>query len=327
MCTPPFDVLEMPDHTVAQFAADVRYSLSLTPRQIASLYFYDALGSALFDAICELPWYRVTRAETALLTRHGRDILGASAPLGRIVELGAGSGAKLAVLLGRRRTDDPAISLRLIDVSRAALDAAMRSLGQLPGVEIAGHEAPYEAGLAAVAAEPAPAGRTLALFLGSNIGNFDPPAAHTLLARIRGSLRAGDMLLIGTDLVKPEADLLLAYDDPLGVTAAFNLNVFARMNRELGANFDLSALKHIAVWNSDASRVEMHVESRRVQAVDIPAAALSITLERGERIWTESSYKYTVTAASAMLERADFVCQEQWIDAAAGFALSLAVAR
>lgn len=317
----------MHDKHAAQFAADVRHSLSLSPRQVASLYFYDALGSALFDAICELPWYRVTRAETALLVTHGGEILDAAAPLGRVVELGAGSGAKLAALLERRRSDTAPLSLHLIDVSRSALDAAMRSLGQLPGVDVAGHQAPYERGLADVASTPAPAGHTLALFLGSNIGNFDPPAAAALLARIRASLRDGDMLLLGTDLVKPEADLLLAYDDPLGVTAAFNLNVFARMNRELGATFDLSALKHVAVWNAAASRVEMNVEAVRDQRVTIPASELDITLVAGERIWTESSYKYSVADVAAMLERAGFASRAQWLDGTAGFALTLAAVR
>ena len=310
---------------VTQFAADVRHSLGLTPRQVASLYLYDALGSALFDAICELPWYKLTRSETALLHRYGVDILAAVEPLGRIVELGAGSGAKLTVLLSRRDPATP-LSLRLIDVSRSALGNAMRSLGQLPGIEVAGHEAAYERGLEAVAAERVPAGRTLALFLGSNIGNFDPPAADALLVRIRAALNPGDRLLLGTDLVKPEADLLLAYDDPLGVTAAFNLNVFARMNRELGANFDLSALRHVAVWNAGASRVEMHVEATRDQCVDVPASSLNFVLPAGERIWTENSYKYRACDIAVMLARGRFRQSDQWIDAEAGFALTLAEA-
>jgi dimethylhistidine N-methyltransferase len=312
---------------VARFAEDIRHALSLTPRQVPSLYFYDALGSALFDAICELPWYRLTRAESALLERHGADILEDAKPLARIVELGAGSGAKLALLLTQRDSGARPLSLRLIDVSSAALDAAMRSLRQLPGVEVAGHHAAYELGLAAVAAEDAPDGRTLALFLGSNIGNFDPPAADALLRRIRSALVPGDRMLLGTDLVKPEPDLILAYADPLGVTAAFNLNVFARMNRELGATFDLTSLTHVAVWNAAASRVEMHVEASRTHEVHIPVAALTFTFEAGQRIWTESSYKYETSDVSRMLDRAGFDQSHQWIDAAAGYALTLAVAR
>ncbi len=144
---------------------------------------------------------------------------------------------------------------------------------------------------------------------------------------MRASLRGGDLLLIGTDLVKPERELLIAYDDPLGVTAAFNLNLFARMNRELAATFDLRALRHVAVWNAAASRVEMHVEATRRHEVTIPAAGLAFILEAGERIWTESSYKYTMAGAAAMLERSGFVCRQQWVDREAGFALSLAAAR
>ena len=317
----------MRDASAAQFAADVRHSLSLAPRQVASLYLYDALGSALFDAICHLPWYRVTRTETELLERHGARILDAAAPLGRIVELGSGSGAKLATLLGRRHARATPLSLRLIDVSPSALDTAMRSLGQLPGIEVEGYQAAYERGLDTLAAEAAPDGRTLALFLGSNIGNFDPPAAHALLVRIRAALRPGDALLLGADLVKPEADLLLAYDDPLGVTAAFNLNLFVRMNRELGANFDVAGLRHVAVWNPEASRVEMHAEATRDQHVRIPVATLDFALSAGERIWTESSYKYRAGDAAAILARAGFRQAEQWLDAEAGFALTFAEAR
>lgn len=315
----------MPRGNVEAFAADVRRSLLLTPRQVSSKYFYDALGSALFEAICELPWYRVTRAETALIERHGAEILTAAAPLARVVELGVGSGSKLAALLAQRQADAP-LALRLIDVSQAALDAAERVLGQLPALHMTGYEAPYEQGLASVAAEPAPDGRTLALFLGSNIGNFDPPAANALLARVRRALRPGDLLALGTDLIKPEPDLLLAYDDPLGVTAAFNLNVCARMNRELGATFDLDRLRHLALWNEQASRVEMHLEVTQAHVVEIPAAGLTLPLTTGERIWTESSYKYEAGRISEMFGAAGFRQTAQWVEPDAGFAITLAAA-
>ncbi|MEO6221893.1 MAG: L-histidine N(alpha)-methyltransferase [Vicinamibacterales bacterium] len=308
------------------FAADIRRSLSLWPRQVPSRYFYDALGSALFDAICELPWYRITRAETGLLTRHGPEILDAAAPLGRVIELGSGSGAKLAVLLGGRDSNAAPLNVTLIDVSRAALDTATRSLNQLRAIDVETRQAPYEHGLAGMAAETWTDGRTLMAFLGSNIGNFDPPAAADLLVRIRAALQPKDLLLLGTDLVKPEADLLLAYADPLGVTAAFNLNIIARMNRELEATFDLTALRHVALWNATASRVEMHVEAVRRQHVDIPAADLTFTLEPGERIWTESSYKFRPESVAALLAHAHFRQTRQWIDDGAGFALTIAEA-
>jgi dimethylhistidine N-methyltransferase len=315
------------DVEVAQFAADARHYLTESPRQMASRYFYDALGSALFDAICELPWYKVTRAEMALLSRHGAAILARAGRPARIVELGSGSGAKLAVLAGARAASAPPVELHLIDISPAALDTAVRALESLPNAEILTHHATYESGLALVPNQRRPTGPTLALFLGSNIGNFDRDAGDALLARLRASLAPGDMLLIGTDLVKPEADLLLAYDDPLGVTAAFNLNLFARMNRELGANFDLSTLKHVAVWNADESRVEMHVESLARQSIRIPLARLTFTLEAGERIWTENSYKYRPETVDQMLAQAGFTTRERWVEPGARFALTLAEAR
>jgi L-histidine N-alpha-methyltransferase len=312
------------DVSVEQFAADARHYLTQSPRQMASRYFYDALGSRLFDAICELPWYRVTRAETALLSRYGREILQQSGEPSRIVELGSGSGGKLAVLAeGRDRATSP-IELHLIDISPAALETAARALDALPNVQIVTHHATYESGLDAVSRVGRP-GPTLAMFLGSNIGNFDRAAADALLLRLRASLTAGDALLLGTDLVKPERELLLAYDDPLGVTAAFNLNLFARMNRELGATFDLAQLKHVALWNAAESRVEMHVESRAEQHVSIPAASLDFVLHAGERIWTENSHKYTTGDVDQMLLRGGFAVRQRWIDPQAGFALTLAV--
>jgi len=320
---PPSALSPTADVSLAQFAADARHYLTQSPRQMASRYFYDALGSRLFDAICELPWYRVTRAETALLARHGADILRHAGAPSRIVELGSGSGAKLAVLAeGRDRMTKP-IQLHLIDISQAALETAVRALDALENVQIVTHHATYESGLDAMSAETS-SGSTLAMFLGSNIGNFDRAAADALLMRLRTSLARGDSLLIGTDLVKPEAELLLAYDDPLGVTAAFNLNLFARMNRELGASFALDQLRHVAVGNPDESRVEMHVESLSDQRVTVPAAGLDFILKAGERIWTENSHKYTASDVDRMLQRSGFLVTERWTDPQAGFALTLA---
>jgi len=173
-------------------------------------------------------------------------------------------------------------------------------------------------------AQRAPAGRALALFLGSNIGNFDPPGANEFLIKLRASMVRGDTLLLGTDLVKPEREVLLAYDDPLGVTAAFNRNLLVRINRELGADFDVEAFAHRAVWNAAASRVEMHLVAARAQQVRIPGASLEVAFEQGETIWTESSYKFEPEAVVRMLEAAGFRRIDRWIDAAAGFALTLA---
>jgi L-histidine Nalpha-methyltransferase len=304
------------------FADDVAYYLMLTPRQLPSRYFYDGLGSALFEAICELPWYRITRAERGLLERHGRDILARVQSLSTLVELGPGSGEKLATLLDAR-TASRSVTVHLVDVSPAALRLAARTLGEIDAVNIVTHQATYEAGLVETAAYPRAWGRMLTLFLGSNIGNFDPPGAEAFVRSIRASLTDGDALLVGADLVKPEGDLLLAYDDPLGITAAFNRNLLVRINRELGADFALDAFTHRAVWNEDASRVEMHLVSAARQRVHIPAAALEITFDDGETIWTESSYKYTPDGIVTMLESAGFRRVEQFVDDDARFALTL----
>jgi len=304
------------------FAEDVEYYLSQTPRQLPSRYLYDDLGSALFDAICRLPWYRITRAERDLLTRHASEILGSIDQLTTLVELGPGSGEKLARLLHGAPSIRP-LTLHLVDISAAALDEAVRTLdAAIADITIVTHEATYEAGLVQAVRHRSD-GRTLGLFLGSNLGNFDPPGADEFLRDVRASLSRGDALLLGADLVKPESELLLAYDDPLGVTAAFNRNLLVRANRELDADFDLATFDHRAIWNAGASRVEMHLVSSRRQRVRIPAANLDITFEPGETIWTESSYKYRPAQILDILARAGFRRVDQWLDHACGFALSL----
>ena len=302
------------------FAADVREALQRTPRQLPSRYFYDELGSALFEAICRLPWYRITRAETAMLRVHAREIL---APLVRpigLAELGCGSGEKLATFAGSAAE---AFSLvQLIDISPAALDMAGYRLAAAGIQPVRALHGTYEDGLARAARQRHGSGSLLVMFLGSNIGNFDPPVAHQLLVRIRGALRQGDALLLGSDLVKPEPEMLLAYDDPLKVTAAFNRNLLRRINDELGGNFDLDAFEHIALWNGSARRVEAHLVSRRRQQVSIAAAAVDLTLEQGERIWTESSHKYEAAQVIEEGRAAGFTQAEQWIDEQARFALT-----
>jgi dimethylhistidine N-methyltransferase len=314
---------------VEEFASDVHYYLSLQPRQLPSRYFYDDLGSALFDAICRLPWYRITRAETRLLAEHGGDILSRVAGLSTIVELGPGSGEKLVTLVEAGRFclgHQPHLDLRLVDISRSALELASRTLATLPDVSIATYQARYETGLQQASAET-PGGRQLVLFLGSNIGNFDRPGAGAFLRGVRAGMAPGDMLLLGADLVKADRDLILAYDDPLGVTAAFNRNLLVRINRELGGTFDIGAFAHRAVWARAESRVEMHLVSGARQQVRVEAAGVDFVIENGESIWTESSYKYTPAGIVATLERAGLGLVEQWIDEVDGFALTLVEAR
>jgi L-histidine Nalpha-methyltransferase len=303
------------------FARAVRFYLQQTPRQLPSRFLYDALGSALFDAICHLPWYGITRAELRLLRQHAGTIGRALGRSARVVELGCGNGDKLATLLRHAGVD--AVHAHLIDLSEAALVRSVQALAALegPDIRVTTHQSAYEEGLLALPDTDAPP--TLVVFLGSNIGNFDPPGATAFLGLIRASLRPGDGLLLGADLVKPEGDLLLAYDDPLGLTAAFNKNLLQRLNTELRGNFALSRFDHRAVWDGSASRVEMHLVSRVAQDVRIEQAALRFRLEEGETIWTESSYKFEAASIGQLVEPAGFARRQQWIDQEAGFALTL----
>jgi len=312
----------------AAFAADVRRDLALTPKQLQSKYLYDALGSSLFEAICRLPWYGITRAETRLLAARGDDIVEA---LGEgdgatIVELGCGSGEKLLLLAEAVQRRGLAAHVHLIDVSPQALEQTEQRLNGFRHFSVVGHQSTYEEGLRRAVAARDGSRPMLVLLLGSNIGNFDTPAAAAFLERIRAALAPGDLLLLGADLVKDERDLLLAYDDPLGVTAAFNRNLLVRINRELGADFDLGAFRHRAAWDRARQRVEMHLVCRRAQTVHIPAARYTVTFGRGEWIWTESSYKYGADQIVEMGSDAGFGTRDQWVDEEARFALTLFVA-
>jgi L-histidine N-alpha-methyltransferase len=308
------------------FANDVRRDLALTPKQIQSKYLYDALGSCLFEAICRLPWYRITRAEGRLLSRWSAQVVETLADPLTLVELGCGNGEKIARVAEALRSRRRGVSVHLIDISPTALELSERTLNRFEHVSVVGHRATYEEGLRRAAAERTGRGTMFVLFLGSNIGNFDPPAAHDFLSEIRRALRPGDALLLGADLVKPERELLLAYDDPLGVTAAFNRNLLARMNAELLADFDLAAFDHRAVWSHEQGRVEMRLVSRRAQEVQIPRADTAVHFAPGEFIWTESSYKYSPEQVMAMGAAAGFRALEQWIESDARFALTLFLA-
>ncbi|MBA3640770.1 MAG: L-histidine N(alpha)-methyltransferase [Acidobacteria bacterium] len=311
------------DQLTAQFAADVRADLSSTPKQLQSKYLYDALGSSLFDAICRLPWYRITRAESALLARHADAIVTSIGKAnGTIVELGCGSGEKLVLLAEALQARGASAHVHLIDISPQAIEHTEQRLTRLH-LSVVGHQSTYEEGLRQAAAARRGDGRMLVLLLGSNIGNFDTPAAHAFLRRIRAAVSPGDFLLLGADLAKPELDLIDAYDDPLGVTAAFNKNLLVRINNELGGDFDLAAFDHVAVWNAADQRIEMHLVSRVAQRVRIPAAEMTVSFEAGERIWTESSYKYEPEQIVAMGASAGLASRNQWVDTDVGFALTL----
>ena len=279
-----------PSTLISAFAEDVRHYLQLSPRQLPSMYLYDALGSALFDAICELPWYAITRAETRLLERHRTEIFAHLPGLTRLVELGPGDGRKLKTLV--EGTSEPLIA-HLVDVSAGALERAAHTLSD--ALNLTRRHAP--------GAVRGRARRDHARGIRRPHAGAVPRLEHRQLrsARVGSAARPhrrrrsapGDAFLIGADLVKPERDLLLAYDDPLGVSAAFNLNVLLRINRELGGTFDLRAFRHRAVWNAACSRMDMFLVSTREQRVRIEAVDLEFELREGEAIWTESSYKYT----------------------------------
>jgi dimethylhistidine N-methyltransferase len=312
---------------LAEFAADVKRDLALDPKQLQSKYLYDALGSSLFEAICRLPWYRITRAETRLLARHGDAIVSALDGDGgegsTIVELGCGSGEKLMLLAEALQARGGTARVHLIDISSQALELTEQRLNRFQHFSVVGHQSTYEEGLRRAVAARQDGNALLVLLLGSNIGNFDTPAAASFLDRIRAALAPGDLLLLGADLVKDEADLLLAYDDPLGVTAAFNSNLLVRINRELGGAFDLRKFSHRAVWNAGQQRIEMHLVSQADQAVRIAACGSTFTFRRGEWIWTESSYKYSPEQIVDMGAEASFAIRDQWIDPLARFALTL----
>ena len=308
---------------LSTFAMDVARDLALSPRQLQSKYLYDRLGSRLFEAICRLPWYTITRAELGLLSRHADEIAAELPDPLTLTELGPGDGEKIALLAAALVRERSALATHLIDISQTALDQAERRLGRYEGVSVVGHRASYEEGLRRVARARNGDGGLLVLFLGSNLGNFDRDAARDFLRAIRGTLRPGDALLLGADLVKPEKDLVLAYDDPLGVTAAFDKNLLLRINRELDGNFDLEAFAHRAVFDPVESRVEMRLVSLRDQEVEIPAAGTRVRFAEGDYIWTESSYKYTAAVLRRLVEDAGFACRRQWVDSEAAFALAL----
>src|SRR5216684_6390129 len=310
-----------------EFAADVRAGLT-EPRQkeLPSKYLYDNVGSALFEVISVLPEYGLTRADERLLRRHASDIVDRITRPVIVAELGSGSGKKtrwiLEALCRRQQT-----YYCPIEISPAALAMVHRELSDLDSISIVGFEREYLDGLLEVAARRDDHEHLFVLFLGSTIGNFDRPAGTKFLREVRRILEPGDALLLGTDLEKPIPQLIAAYDDPLGVTAAFNLNLLARINRELDGDFMLDQWRHEARFNPDARSVEMHIRSKRKQTVAIREAILSVEFQEGETIWTESSHKYSRHDLLRMAMATGFHCQAQWIDDEWPFAENLFIAK
>ncbi|HSC78373.1 MAG TPA: L-histidine N(alpha)-methyltransferase [Candidatus Acidoferrales bacterium] len=309
----------------ADFAADVRASLSKRQKELPSKYLYDEVGSALFEVICELPEYGLHRAGVRLFRHYAGDMVEQLHTPVVVAELGSGSGKKTRYLLEALARRQP-VTYYPIDISHAALERCRVELGQIDFVSIVGFERAYLDGLLEVAARRERGEQLLVLFLGSTVGNFDRPAGEEFLRAVRNILKEGDALLLATDLEKPVAQLLLAYDDPLGVTAAFNLNLLARINRELGGDFVLSQFRHQARWNDAERRIEMHLLSTVDQAITVPAAEFSGQLRADETIWTESCHKYNRAEVIAMAGRTGYRCAAQWVDPEWPYAQSLFLA-
>jgi L-histidine N-alpha-methyltransferase len=326
--------------TETTVAAAVREGLATGPKQLPAWLFYDAEGSRLFDQITQLPEYYLTRTERGIFSAHAGDIIDRAAEYDpsatgpdetyedkparlRVAELGAGTADKTRLLLRAAAERQGTLLYEPVDVSSSALQAARERIeGEIPGVHVLPRVMDYTRGLDLY---PAAHGeRRLVLYIGSSIGNFEPPQANEVLEIIRAGLEPGDALLLGIDLRKDESTLLAAYDDAAGVTARFNLNLLARLNRELGADFDLESFSHRAVWNAAESRIEMHLESLIDQRVKLPPLGLQVEFEAGERIHTENSYKYAPGQAEDMLTVAGFAPDYTWTDAQGWFAVCLA---
>jgi L-histidine N-alpha-methyltransferase len=327
MSPDPRFVLLHAESAAADFAADVRRGLTSGRKNLAPRWFYDDLGSALFDAICFLPEYYVMRAEAEVLTSRLDEIAGALGPHERLIELGSGAARKTRILLDGIAARQRELEYVPVDVDAAMLERASRDLlSDYAGLRITAVCSDFTRPSIAIAKLPRVRGRVVVLFLGSTIGNLEPEEAAAMLTDLRAALRRGDALLLGADLKKDLAVLEPAYNDALGVTAAFNLNLLQRINRQLGGRFDLGSFEHRAFYDEVHGRIEMHLVSRRAQRVRIDALDLTIDLAGGESIHTESSYKHDEQTIAALAQSSGFRVRGMWTDAAKWFADVLLVA-
>lgn len=306
----------------AGFAEDVRKGLLSNPKRLLPKYFYDALGSQLFDAICLLPEYYLTRAENEIIERYADEIVASVEGHKTLLEMGSGSASKTKLIVEAMLRSQDDLLFVPVDISASALESSSRILLQsFPRLRIEAYAAEYFDALSELKKHER--GRTLALFLGSNISNFGREEAPAFLRALRSVLHTGDALLLGADLKKDASVLEPAYDDALGLTAAFNLNLLARVNRELDGDFDLRAFKHHAFYNEDIGRVEIHIESIRPQTVKIGKLGMEVQFAAGERIHTENSYKYDLTGIAQLAAETGFICSRTWLDSEESFSSNL----
>jgi dimethylhistidine N-methyltransferase len=311
---------------LANLADDVRKGLAAQPKRFLPKYFYDELGSQLFEAICLLPEYYLTRAENEIFQRYASEIVAAVDGQITLVEMGSGSASKTRLIIETILQRQSQLVFMPVDISRSAIESSSRILLQsYPRLTIDAYAADYFTGLAELGKKPRK--RTLALFLGSNISNFDIDEALRFLRAMRSVLNKGDALLLGADLKKDPAILEAAYNDALGVTSAFNLNVLARINRELGGTFDLHKFKHLAFYNEAMGRIEIYIESLFNQTVRIEKLDLEVEFAMGELIHTENSYKYDLDGIARLASETGFSCSRTWLDSQERFSSNLLLAR
>jgi dimethylhistidine N-methyltransferase len=307
--------VRIPEREDAETFADaVRKGLLASRKTLPCRFFYDEIGSRLFERICELPEYYLTRTEDAILREHaGAMVEGWEGPI-TVVELGSGSSSKTRRLIAAAIEAHGALHYMPIDVAATLLEESARALSrEFPALRVTGLAGDYRAALAVL--EGTLRGPTLFVFLGSSLGNYGDEAARALLGQVADAMGPGDRLLLGTDLAKDRATLEAAYDDARGVTARFNRNILIRINRELGAAFDPARFAHEARWRDDLGRVEMHLVSLGAQEVRVPGAGIVARFAPGESIHTENSHKYTVDSLRALAEDSGFVEDGAWTDA------------
>ncbi len=311
-----------PVHVSSSLESAVRKGLTAHPKRLPPFLFYDRRGSDLFEEICRLPEYYLTRTESGILTSHAPDMVAHCRRDLDLVELGSGSSAKTRILLDALFANGHQPTYRPIDISGNMLRTTAQSLlAEYPGLSIRAIVSDYDRGLLETGRRQHR--QKVFLFLGSNLGNFTQDESLAFLSAVRNAMAADDLFFLGVDQVKPLAVLLSAYDDAAGVTAAFNRNLLRRLNRELGADFIPERYRHVVCWNRTARAVEMHLASIGEQSVRLPAIELEVKFRNGETIHTESSHKYSTAGLAALCIEAGLTVAQSWTDQQGWFTVNL----